>query len=62
MQIRIKGELFHMHPHEEKKYGLDKDHVIIDKAAFVAVIQEVQELRSQISTMKEDGNGSSDRQ
>jgi len=48
MQIRIKGELFHTHLHEERKFGLDKDHVIIDKAAFVAAIREIQELRGRL--------------
>ena len=50
MQIRVRGELFHTHPHEEKKLGLDKDHVIVDKAAFVAVLKEIQDLRGQVNS------------
>jgi len=58
MQIKVQGELFHTHPHLEREFGLDKDHVIVDKAAFIAVIREIQELRENllrgIPNLKED--------
>ena len=56
MQIRVQEELFHTHPWNEKKLGLDKDHVIVDRAAFIAAIREIQDLREKVKGVQ---NGSS---
>lgn len=48
MRIKVGRELLHTHPWDECKHGLDKDHVIVDKAAFVAALKEIQDLRAKL--------------
>lgn len=55
MRIRLSNkDLFHTHPWDERKFDLDKDHVICDRKAFLAAIDEIQTLRLQLSNAKKE--------